>query len=97
MAEVLAHTRKSLPRPTFGRIAAFFCVAMTSAFLTLAGWTMFIGQMAGVRDLKDAVITIIVQSGLVVMGPLVLWAYVVLMPRGLVTAIFRRLCRPFPP
>lgn len=97
MAQVLTHPRKRLPRPTVGRMAAFFCVAVASAFLTLAGWTLFIGQMAAARGVKDALITVILQSGLVVLGPLVLWAYLAIMPKGLLTAIIRRLCRPFHP
>lgn len=98
MAQALAHTRKRrLPRPTLGRIAAFLCVAAVSALLTLAGWTLFIGQIATARGLKDAAITVVLQSGLVVLGPLVLWAYLALMPRGLLTAILQRLWRPFQP
>ena len=95
MAQALAHPRKRLPRPTAGRIAAFFCVAAASLFLTFTGWTLFIAQMAVVRGFKDLFISVIVQSGLVILGPLVLWAYLVLMPRGLLTAILRRLSRPF--
>lgn len=95
MAQALVHTRKRLPRPTLGRIAAFLCVAAVSALLTLAGWTLFIGQIAAVRGLKNAVITVVLQSGLVVLGPLVLWAYLALMPKGLLTAILQRLRRPF--
>lgn len=95
MAQALAHNRRRHPRPTPGRIAAFFSVAALSAFLTLAGWALFIGQVASVRGFKDFLITVILQSGLVVLGPLVLWAYLALMPRGLVTAIIRRLARPF--
>ncbi len=97
MTQVPAHSRKRPPRPTLGRVTVFFSVAIASGFLTLAGWTLFLGQMAAVRGLKDALITVILQSGLVVLGPLVLWAYLALMPKGLLTAILRRLRRPFHP
>lgn len=76
-------------------MAAFFCIAGASAFLTLAGWALFIAQMASAHGLKDLVITVVLQSGLVVLGPLLLWAYLALMPRGLLTAIMRRLGRLF--
>ncbi|MBX7197977.1 MAG: hypothetical protein K1X51_01215 [Rhodospirillaceae bacterium] len=95
MAQAVAHDRRRLPRPTLARIAAFFCIAGASAALTLAGWTLFLDQMASVRGFKDLLITVILQSGLVVLGPLLLWAYLTLMPKGLLTAILRRLGRPF--
>ena len=95
MTQVPAHSRQRLPHPTLGRVAAFFGVAIASGFLTLAGWTLFAGQMAAARGTKDALITVILQSGLVVLGPLVLWAYLALMPKGLLAAILHRLSRPF--
>lgn len=91
MAHAYTQPRKRLPRPTAGRIAAFLGVSLLSLFLTVVGWTLFIGQVAAVGSFKDAAITVIVQAGLVVVGPLVLWAYLALMPKGLLTAIVRRL------
>lgn len=86
---------RRLPRPTPARIAAFFCVAAVSLFFTVVGWSLFIGQAASDQDTHNLFVTLLLQSGLVVLGPLVLWAYMALMPRGLVTAILRRLGRPF--
>lgn len=95
MAHAFSPPRKRrLPRPTTGRVAAFVGVSLLSIFLTVTGWALFIGQVATVESFKGAAITIIVQAGLVVVGPLVLWAHLVLMPKGLLTAIIGRLARP---
>ncbi len=86
--------RPRLPRATPGRITALLCVIAVCAALTVLGTAVFIGQVSTVRGLKDGLITVILQSGLVVLGPVVLWAYLTLMPKGLVTAIIRRLRGP---
>ena len=97
MAHSIVHPRKRrLPRPTPGRIAAFLCVIAASAVLTVFGTAAFIGHVSTVRGLKDGLITVILQAGLVVLGPVVLWAYLALIPKGLFTAIVRRLRRPIP-
>lgn len=98
MAQVLAPkglARKPLPRSTPGRVVAFFCVMAASLVFTLVGWTLFLGQVASEQDTGNLFVTVVLQSGLVVLGPLVLWAYLALMPRGLPAAILRRLRRPF--
>ena len=95
MAYSLARPRKRrLPRPTPGRITALLCVIAISAVLTAIGTAVFVGQVSAVRGLKEGLITVILQSGLVVLGAVVLWAYLALMPKGLFTAIVRRLRGP---
>lgn len=97
MTVSVAHARKRRPpRPAPWRIAAFLCVIALSAVLTVFGTAAFIGQISAVRGLKEALITIILEAGLVVLGPVVLWAYLALMPKGLFTSIVRRLRPPSP-
>ncbi len=96
MAQTLVNTRslprkRRLPRPTPGRIALFLCVAAVSVALTVFGTAEFIGQVSIVRGLKHGLITVILQAGLLVLGPVVLWAYLTLIPKGLLTSIFQRL------
>jgi hypothetical protein len=83
--------KRRLPRPTPGRIAVFLCVLAVSALLTVFGLAEFMGQLSLARSVKASLIAIILQSGLVILGPVVLWAYLALAPRGLLTSIARRL------
>jgi hypothetical protein len=62
-----------------------------SALLTLVGLAEFVGQVSAARGFKAGLIAVILQSGLVVLGPVVLWAYLTVAPRGLLTSILNRL------
>jgi hypothetical protein len=83
--------KRRLPRPTLGRVAAFLAVVTLSALLTVFGLAEFVGQLSTAQNAKARLIVIILQSGLVILGPVLLWAYLRLIPRGLLTAITRRL------
>jgi hypothetical protein len=83
--------KRRLPRPTLGRVTAFLSVITLSALLTVFGLAELVGQLGTAQSAKARLIVIILQSGLVVLGPVVLWAYLRLIPRGLLTSITRRL------
>ena len=69
----------------------FLGILAVSTLLTLFGLAEFMGQLSTAQNLKAGLIAIILQSGLVLLGPVILWAYLALIPRGLPTSIIRRL------
>ena len=83
--------KRRLPRPTRGRIAVFLSVLAASGLLTLFGLAEFVGQLSTATSVKAGMIAIVLQSGLVVLGPVILWAYFNLIPKGLTASITRRL------
>lgn len=83
--------KRRLPRPTPGRVALFLCVLAASALLTVFGLAEFMGQLSTAHSVKAGLIAVILQSGLVLLGPVILWTYLALIPRGLPTSIARRL------
>ncbi|MHB1205054.1 MAG: hypothetical protein ACYCZX_05770 [Rhodospirillaceae bacterium] len=59
--------------------------------LTVFGLAEFMGQLSTAHSVKAGLIAIILQSGLVLLGPVILGTYLALIPRGLPTSISRRL------
>ena len=72
-------------------MAIFLSVITLSVLLTVFGLAELLVQFSAAETAKARLIVIVLQSGLVVLGPVVLWAYLRLIPRGLLASIFRRL------
>ena len=82
----------SAPRFPWGAVALFILIASVSAILTMFGVAELISQLGEARSFKAGAITIVLESGLVLVGPVVLLTYFKLMPR----ATFKLMARAAP-
>ena len=69
----------------------FLLVVAAALMVTVIGARELIGQVLAAHSLKSGVITSVVDLGLVIVGPVLLLAYIRLMPQAVMLGVFARL------
>ncbi len=90
----LSGTRRTLHRRTWAfrlGTAAFVGGAIIALLITLSGASALLDQLDEAPDGSSHIITLVIGSGLVVLGPVLLAALAVLMPHHWLPDIFERI------